>query len=87
LSCVSQSQMEPPLSPFVPSASFPCPCGLTREELSTNRLVGPGGICTAFYLDQIGRICGYPLGAHLHSHAPGENLIVKYNLLFLTKLY
>jgi hypothetical protein len=79
--------MEPPLSPFVPSASFPCPCGLTYEYLVSKDRVDDEDKCKAKWADQSDRICRYPLGAHLHSHAPGENLIVKYNLLFLTRLY
>jgi hypothetical protein len=56
-----------------------CPCGLTREELTANKLVGPGGICTAVHADEslnddgTPKICNRPLGAHPQTPR-GQNL-------------
>jgi hypothetical protein len=42
---ITQRFRQTAVAPFVLSAYFSCPCGLTRKDLRMNHLVGPG-ICT-----------------------------------------
>jgi hypothetical protein len=57
-----------------------CPCGLTFEILSKHNLVGPGGVCTAYYADKsvnddgTRRVCGEDLLDH--PYAPGKNILL-----------
>gem|GEM_PF-6923605 len=52
----------------------PCPCGLTREEVLAGRLVGSGGVCTAFRRGSRTELCDELLADHPSSAQvqPGE---------------
>lgn len=60
-----------------PSSPPPRPaCGLTYEYLVAKDRVDNEDNCTAKWADQSGKICGAPLGAHPHAHAPtGQNIL------------
>jgi len=63
--------------------SQPCPCGLTQEQLDRHQLVGPGGVCTAFWkdesaLDGLGnrKVCGESLANHPHVQLQTGELLI-----------
>ncbi len=41
-----------------------CPCGLFRHEVVIGNLVGDGGLCTAFSLDNPAVRCSMPIARH-----------------------
>jgi hypothetical protein len=67
-----------------------CPCGLTFEFLDKHNLVGPGGVCTAYYADKsvnddgTRRVCGEDLLDH--PYAPAGHSI-HFIFLFLTYFF